>query len=84
MIQEETKPLVVAVNKVDLIKINRDLSEEIDYVVRAKLPQATKMQVVYISALDKKNINNKCVEFQYKLYLKIIKKIMKVIYKIKV
>jgi GTPase len=57
VVQEEIKPLIIVVNKVDLVKVNRDLSETINHIVRKKLSQASKVQIIYTSALNKKNIN---------------------------
>jgi GTP-binding protein len=57
-LQEQLKPLVVVMNKIDSIKLSRDLSDSIDYVVKTKLSQSGQGKVLYISALNKKNIND--------------------------
>jgi len=67
VVQEEIKPLVIVINKVDLVEISRDLSEDINHIVRTKLSQANKARTIYISALNKKNINkilDECIVLQ--------------------
>ncbi|NRA73332.1 MAG: ribosome biogenesis GTPase Der [Rickettsiales bacterium] len=56
-IQDEFKPLIVAVNKIDLININPKFVDDISHTVARKLSQLTNAKVIYISALKKKNIN---------------------------
>ena len=57
VIQEEKKPLIIVINKVDLIKVRLDLVETINYIVQKKIPYANNIQIIYTSALNKKNIN---------------------------
>jgi GTP-binding protein len=57
-LEEELKPLVVVMNKIDSLKVDKDLYESIDHVVKTKLSQKGQGKVLYISALNKKNIND--------------------------
>jgi GTP-binding protein len=56
LVIEEGRGLVVAVNKSDLIEDQKAFQEELEYRLEKQLAQLKGVQVVYLSALNKKNI----------------------------
>ena len=54
----EGRALVIAVNKKDLIKDINEFDEELRYRLEKQLAQLKEVQVVYLSALNKKNIHD--------------------------
>jgi GTP-binding protein len=69
---EEGRSLVIAVNKWDLIKDKKEYKEQFNYLLSTNLPQVKGVPVVYMSALNKENINmvlDSCITI-YKLWNK--------------
>jgi GTP-binding protein len=65
VLQDQIKPLILVINKIDSLNITKDLYEDINYIPKKKLSHANQMKVIYISALNKQNINSildECIE----------------------
>jgi GTP-binding protein len=54
---DEGRSLVIAVNKWDLIQDKEAYTEQFNYLLSTNLPQVKGIPVVYMSALNKQNIN---------------------------
>ncbi|MGC0371704.1 MAG: hypothetical protein DGJ47_000403 [Rickettsiaceae bacterium] len=69
---DQGRSLVIAVNKWDLVKDKADYKDEFEYKINKLLAQVKDVPVVYMSALNKENINlvlDECVNI-YKLWNK--------------
>lgn len=69
---DEGRSLVIAVNKWDLIQEKENYVEQFNYLLSTNLPQVKGIPVVYMSALNKQNINmvlDSCINI-YKLWNK--------------
>ena len=54
---QEGKPLILVINKCDLIKNFREFEEEIEYLVADNLSEVVGLPIVYISALKQQGID---------------------------
>lgn len=69
---DEGRSLVIAVNKWDLIEDKEAYTEQFNYLLSTNLPQVKGIPVVYMSALNKQNVNmvlDSCIKI-YKLWNK--------------